>query len=106
MRVKAVLSDEVRISPATPMTSPATVANGAVLDMAGWDGVLVIVSFGSITVGAVTSIKMQEDSSVGFGAPADLAGSLQTVLDTDDDKTFFIDLRRPPKQFIRVVVSR
>jgi len=105
----ANLIDEVKFSQAITLTagaSASTAINGTVLDMAGFDGVLVSVQFGAITAGAVTSIKMQQDSAVGMGAAADLAGTGQTIPDTADDTMFCIDLRRPLEQFVRLVVSR
>jgi len=103
------LSKNVKIS--TAITPTAGVAgtsdiNGSILDMEGFDGVLVIVRFGEITGSAVTSIKMQQDTAVGGGTMADLADTAQTVADTDDDKTFYIDLYRPLERYVRVVVDR
>lgn len=105
----ANLIDEIKITQAITVTAGAaglTLINGAALDMAGFDGVLVAVQFGAIAATAVTSIKMQQDTVVGMGAAADLAGTGQTIADTDDDKLFYIDLRRPLEQFVRLVVSR
>src|SRR5215831_16006622 len=104
-----LLSDEVRIFQAIGITAGAaglTPLNGNVIDMAGFDGVLFIVQLGTIAPGAVTSLKVQEDSSVAMGAAADLAGTGQTILDTDDDTVRYIDVKRPLKQFLRLVVSR
>jgi hypothetical protein len=57
------------------------------VDTSGCEGVLFIVSFGGITAGAVTSIKVQQcDTSA--GSYADLTGTAQTVADTNDDTTF------------------
>ncbi len=36
----------------------------------------------------------------------DLLGSSQTIADTDDNKTFYIDLHRPLKRYVRLVVLR
>ena len=80
--------------------------NGATLDMSGYEGVLITVTFGVITGSAVTTIKAQQDSASGMGTAADLEGTEQTVADTDDEKTFFIDLYRPQERYVRVVVPR
>lgn len=103
------LIDEVKVTQAVTIAAGAagtTTIGGAIIDMAGYDGVLVVVQFGAITAGAVTSIKMQQDTVVGFGGAADLAGTNQTIADTDDDKLFYIDLKRPLEQFVRLFVSR
>jgi hypothetical protein len=80
--------------------------NGATLDMQGFEGVLMIVTFGVITGGAVTSLKAQQDSAAGMGTAADLEGTAQTIADTDDEKTFYIDLFRPTERYMRLVVDR
>ena len=93
------------------ITSAAGVAgtsdlNGATLDMQGFEGVLMIVTFGVITGSAVTTIKAQQDSAAGMGTAADLLGTEQTVADTDDEKTFYIDLYKPEERYVRLVVPR
>ena len=87
------LSKNTKISQAiAPSAGVAgsTDLNGAVLDMSGFDGVLMIVTFGVITGSAVTSIKAQQDTAVGMGSAADLEGTGQTIADTDDDGVFYI----------------
>ncbi len=92
----------------TPTAGAAgtTDINGAELDMSGYEGVMAIVTFGAITAGAVTSIKMQQDTATGMSSAADLAGTAQTVADSDDDKVFIINLHRPRERFVRLVVDR
>lgn len=80
--------------------------NGAILDMQGYENAMAIVTFGTITSGAATSIKMQQDTASGMGTAADLAGSKQTIADTDGDKTFYIDLIKPQERYVRLVVDR
>lgn len=80
--------------------------NGAILDMQGFESVMAIVTFGTITGGAVTSIKMQQDTAAGMGTAADLLGTGQTIADTDGEKTFYIDLVKPQERYVRLVVDR
>lgn len=80
--------------------------NGTVYDMAGYDGLIVQVAFGTITAGAVTSIKLQDGAASDLSDAADVAGSGITVADTDDDKVFLYDVTVPMKRYVRVVVSR
>jgi hypothetical protein len=75
------------------------------VDTANCDGVLFIVSFGTITVNAVTSIKVQQCDTSG-GSYADLEGTAQTVADSHDNKTFYVDIFRPREQFLKLVVDR
>ena len=103
------LAEELSLSQAITITAGAsgsTAINGTILDMAGYDGVLVEVQFGAITAGAATSIKMQQDISSTMGGATDLEGTSQTIADDDDDKLFYIDLKRPKEQYVRLVVSR
>ena len=106
---KGFLSDEAKLSVAVTPTAGAsgtTTINGTTLDMAGWDGVLIVVPFGAIVGTAVTSIKAQQGLVSDCSDCADLLGSSQTVVDTADDTTFYIDLRRPLERYVRVVVLR
>lgn len=103
------LSKEVRISQAiTPTDGAAGTADiaGAILDMQGFEGVLMLVTFGAITAGAVTSIKAQQGNAADMSDAADLADTGQVIAATDDDKTFFIDLYRPTKRYVRLYVDR
>ena len=80
--------------------------NGVTLDMQGFESVLMIVTFGVITGSAVTTIKAQQDSASGMGSAADLLGTSQTIADTDDEKTFYINLVKPQERYVRLVVPR
>ena len=84
----------------------ATAINGAVVDMANFDEVTVVVAFGAIVSGAVTSIKWQEGDAANLSDAADVAGTNQVIADTDDDKAFYINIVRPRKRYGRVVISR
>lgn len=100
---------DCKISQATTVTAGAagtSAINGAVLDMSGFEEVLVIVPFGAIVSGAVTSIKWQEGDTSNLSDAADVAGTSQTIADTDDDKTFYISVVKPRSRYGRVVVSR
>lgn len=77
------------------------------VDMTGYEAVLLRVAFGAITTGAVTSIKAAQSSDDGVAdGYSDLLGSAITVADTDDNKTFGIDLYRPGKRWVEVIISR
>ena len=80
--------------------------NGDVLDMAGFDGVMFIAQFGTLTVNAVTGLKAQQDSVVGFGGAADLEGTLVSFADDEDDQVLILDLVKPVEQFVRCVIER
>lgn len=79
----------------------------SVIDTAGYDGVKIYSAFGTITAGAVTSVKLQQSSDDGSAdAYSDLEGSSITVNDDDDNQVVVHDLYRPQKRYIKVVISR
>lgn len=103
------LSKNCKISSAvTPAAGVAgtSAISGTILDMSGYNGVLVVVRMGAITGSAVTSIKMQQDSAAAMGGAADLLGTSQTIADDDDNEIFYIDLYKPEERYVRLYVSR
>lgn len=95
-----------QVSTVAAGAAASTALTSSVVDTAGYDGVLFVVPFGPIVTGAVTSIKAQQDTVVGMGSAADIAGSNQTVADDADNRTFVIDIKRPRERFVQCVVSR
>ena len=101
------LSDEVKITKVAPATvAGVTTIDSSPVDMAGYDGVLFVSTVGAITAGGVQSMKAQQDTAVGMGAAADLAGSGLTVADDDDNQSFWLDIKRPRERFVRCRVLR
>jgi hypothetical protein len=79
--------------------------NGSVLDMQGWDGVVFVASFGTITDGS-PGLKGQQGSQADGSDAADLAGSLRSLATTDDNRCAVLDLFKPQKRYVRPVVVR
>lgn len=100
------LSKNVQIRTALDHAEGSADRNGAEFDMQGFEGVLMVVKFGDIAAGAVTSIKAQQDTATGMGSAADLEGTGQTVAADDDNQIFIIDLYKPQERFVRVVVDK
>jgi len=103
------LSKNVKISQAITITNGAAGTsdiNGATLDMSGFEAVLILVRFGAIVSGAVTSIKAQQGAASDLSDASDLEGTAQTIADTDDEKEFYIEIVRPRERYVRVVVDR
>jgi len=96
------------LSAITPTAGAAgtSAINGSTIDTQGFRGVLFSVHFGAIVAGAATSIKVQHGDASDLSDAADVAGTSQTIADTDDDKVFYCDLNRVTKRYCRVVVSR
>lgn len=98
-------ANPIQISTVTAGAAGTSAITSSAVDMAGYDGCLFIVPFGAIVSGAATSIKLQQCDTSG-GSYADLTGTSQTVADTDDDKTFLVDIQKPQEQYLKLVVSR
>ena len=76
------------------------------VDTAGYDGVRFIVGFGAIVAGAVTSIKARQGAAANMSDGADLAGTAQTVADSDDNKVRVVDIYRPQERYVDLVTLR
>lgn len=100
------LSNEVKITTALDYASGTADRTGAILDMSGYEGVLMMVKFAAIAAGATTSIKAQQDMAVGGGTMADLAGTGITVAADDDNQIFWLDIYRPQERYVRLYVDK
>lgn len=106
------LSKQVKTLRIKPDASGYTVAAGAadvnsdIIDTAGFDALRFIVGFGAITSGAATSIKVQQNTANSATGMADLAGSAQTVADTDDNKIFITEILKPQERYVRLTTLR
>lgn len=100
-RIKTTLCKSAVAAGSTDITDATEI------DMTNWEGVRFIFSFGAITTGAATSVGATGKATTG-GTPGtdDLAGSKQTVADTDDDSVFIIDIFQPAQRYIRPFVKR
>lgn len=95
-------------SSVTPTAGAAgtSAISGSVIDTANAEGVVLLVRMGAIVSGAVTSIKAQHGDASNLSDAADIAGTNQTIADTDDDKIFAIEIKKPVKRYVRLYVSR
>jgi hypothetical protein len=75
------------------------------VDTAGYGGVRFLVGFGAITSGAATSIKVKQCDTSG-GSYEDLAGTSQTVADTNDNKVFIVEITHPRERYLKVATLR
>ena len=101
------LADEAKVTKIADATvAGVTTINSAVIDMAGYDAVLFLTSAGAIAATGTAVVKVQQDSALAFGAGADLAGTGQSFIDTDDNKSVAVDVKRPLERFLRLVIAR
>lgn len=80
--------------------------NGETLDMAGFGGVLLVVKFAAIAAGSVLSVKAQQGTESDLSDAADLKDTGITVADDDDNQIVVLDIKRPSKPYVRVVVDK
>lgn len=102
------LSKHVKITRVMNAVAAGTTdQNGTVLDMQGFDGVMFIAAFGTLTATQVTSIKAQQGTLSDGSDMADLAGSaVGPLADTDGNKCLVLDVYRPQERYVRCVVDR
>ena len=106
MRCEMNLGENVKVSSALDYASGTADRTGAILDMSGWEGVLMVVKLAAIAAGGTNSIKAQQDTDVAGGAMADLAGTKIVVADDDDNQIFVIDLYKPAERYVRLYVDK
>lgn len=100
------LNSDVKLQRVINATAVGTTTlNGAVVDTAGFDTCRFIVAFGAITDGT-PDIKAQQGALADGSDMADLAGSLVTLADTDDNALAVLEITRPRERYLRVVVVR
>jgi hypothetical protein len=70
------LAQNVKITRAlNAVAAGQTAQNGAVIDMANFDGVVFLAAFGALDAGAVTGLKAQQGLQANLSDAADLAGA-------------------------------
>lgn len=82
-----------------------TTLNGAVVDTLGFEGVRFVAAFGAITDGT-PDLKGQQGTLADGSDMADLAGSLLSLADTDDNDCVVLDIYRPRERYVRCVLVR
>lgn len=81
--------------------------NSSSLDMKGWDSVLFIASFGTLSTGAVTSIFAQQSSDDGSSdAWTALKGTRVSIAEADDNKVLLLEVAKPRERYVRCSVDR
>jgi hypothetical protein len=83
-----------------------TAVNGSVIDMQGFENVSFTALFGAITSTAVTGIKAQQGNASDGSDMADLTGTAIAIADTGSNKALAIDVIKPEKRYVRLVVTR
>lgn len=102
--------EDVKIEQIATVTAGAagqTAITSSAVDTAGYEGVLFIVGAGTITGGGVQSIKVQQSSDDAAADDySDITGTNQAVADDADNTSFRVDVHRPTKRYLKLIVSR
>jgi hypothetical protein len=86
--------------------SGTSTVNGSVIDMQGYQSVTFVCCMGGIASSAVTTMKVQSNTSSATGTMGDLAGSAISIADTDDNKVVAIEIVNPRERYLRPVITR
>lgn len=99
-----------QLAHAPAVAGSADITDSFVVDMQGYDSVRMCVAFGTITGSAVTSIRAQhadaKTSATALTSGADILGSDVTVADTYDNKIAILDIVKPAKRYVQLVIKR
>jgi hypothetical protein len=98
---KGHLLEDTKITTEAPTGAGTSTIDSAAYNMAGFDGIVFIVRFG--TPAANNNIRAQQDIVTGMGAAADLAG---TLVNSPTLNQHMVDVKRPIEQFVRCRVTR
>jgi hypothetical protein len=95
------LSEEVKITTVAPSATATSTVTGSAIDMAGYDGALLIVRLGSPATN--NNIRWSQCDTTG-GSYADIEGTL--VGNHATENPLIVDLKRPREQFLKYVITR
>lgn len=101
------LMEEIKITKVADASAAAlTTINSAPIDMAGFDGCVFLTNSGTVLATGTALVKVQQDTVVGMGTAADLLASGQAFVAGNNNLSVAVDLRRPIKRFLRLVITR
>lgn len=102
-------SAEVKVVPILSYASGTADRSSSVIDMLGFDSVFIAIHTAAVAAGAVVDYRLQEanaaSNSTTLTSGADLLGSAQTVADDSDNTVKYIDIVKPLKRFLQLVVN-
>lgn len=79
---------------------------GTHVDMQGFDGVVFIAQFGTLTASAVTKLHAEQGAASDDSDMADLAGTEMSIADTKDNGCLVLDVYRPTERYVRPLITR
>ena len=97
---------DCKITTALDYVSGTADRTGAIIDMADYRGVLMIVKLAAVAAGGTNSIKAQSGAAANLSDAADLEGTKIVIADDDDNQIFIIDLYEPNERYVRLYVDK
>ncbi len=98
--------DDLQIRKALAYASGTADRTGEIIDMAGFDWILAVVSVAAVAAGGANSIKWQQGAAPAMGDAADLAGTKIDIADDDDNQVFASLLIKPRERYVRLYVDK
>lgn len=85
-----------------------TAVEGAILDMAGYDGVLFVALTGDVTDTSALTLKAQQSTANSSSGMADLVGTAAFTAGASDadNKALALDVHKPRERYVRAVLTR
>lgn len=84
-----------------------TITPSAGVDMQGFNSAMFLVLLGALTDTTVPSIKIQQSDDDGVAdGYSDLEGTAFAVTDADDNKVIAVEIIRPTKRYLKLILAR
>lgn len=85
----------------------STITPSAGVDMQGFNSAMFLVLLGALTDTTVPSIKIQQSDDDGVAdGYSDLEGTAYAVTDADDNKVIAVEIIRPTKRYLKLILAR
>ncbi len=91
---------EVAVAAGVTVITPTTA-----VDCLGFESCTFVALMGAIVAGAATSVEVHQSAAASSGFTA-LKDSKVTVADDQDGKAVFVEVTRPQKRYLKLVVNR
>jgi len=101
--IKSLLKDVQVIRVEESVAAGTATTTTDVVDMAGFEGAMFVVTLGTVTATGVTTLKLQQCDTSG-GDYADLTGTgLVSTGTTSDEKIMLVEIINPLERYIKLV---
>ncbi len=94
MHSNLIMSTKTTRVNAGAVAGSSDITSGAWLDMEGFDSVKFTALFGTLSSGAVTSIKVQASNDSGGSSAVDLAGATLSIAEDRDDDVLILEVTK------------